>query len=387
MTISSKEIILDYREYEESFRGFQGFNIEKRLKFTSSFYGKIILKIKVYLFLFFSPKSGAKLPKNIFQGFRYKGLIELFEKDDYSVIIGISNIFQALKNKHRFIWSGGGIVGAFELALHLGNYKYLDKVINRLNLWNDGNSKVFLFLYEDTQPLGLVLSKVFNKSENIATICIAHGYFTKTTRSKQLDNYWEGNNCNFNFVWDLSQSQFFDMEKTSVISLGIPYQYSLIDKVDKKNVLFIGHSSPETNLSEFILSYAHFGFIYKILKENNFTVKFKPHPDDKTSYAKTFFGDDIATDLFEEINKGPIVIGFVSSVLYEARALGSHTIGLDMNLFNLERSFDTDKSFKSSDYLSIPGYLNSLKIDNNKRIQPKSLSKRFYNAMANIENK
>ena len=385
MTISSKEIILEYKQHEESFRGFQGFNVEKRLKYTSSFYGKIIHKIKVYLFLLFSPKSGSKLPKNIFQGFRYKGLIELFEKDDYSIIIGISNIFQALKNKQRFIWSGGGIVGAFELAFHLGNYKYLDKVINRLDLWNDGNNKVFLFLYEDTQPLGLVLSKVFNKSKNIVTICIAHGYFTKTTRSNLLDNYWEGNNCNFNFVWDLDQSQFFDIKKTSVISLGMPYQYSLVNKVVKENVLLIGHSSPETHLSEFILSYAHFGYIYKILKENNFSVKFKPHPDDKTSYAKFFFGDDIATDLFGEINKGPIIMGFVSSVLYEARTLGSHTIGLDMNLFNLERSYVTDKSFKSSEYSNIPEYLNSLKIDNNKRIQPESLRKRFYNAMANIE--
>ena len=385
MTISSKEIILKYKQYEDSFREIQSFNTDQRLKFTSSFYGKIIHKIKVYLFLFFAPKSSAQLPKNIFQGFRFKGLMKLFEKDDYSVIIGISNIFQSLKNKQQLIWSCGGLVGAFELAFHLGNYKYLDKVINRLDLWNDGNSKVFLFLYEDTQPLGLILSTAFKKSENITTICIAHGYFSKINRLKHQDGYCEGNNCNFNFVWDPSQSEFFNMQQTSVITLGLPYQYSLIEKVDKGNVLFIGHSSPETNFSEYVLSYAHFGFIYKILIENNFSVKFKPHPDDKASYAKTFFGDDIATDLFEEINKGSIVIGFVSSVLYEARTLGSHTIGLDMNLFNLERSFDTDKSFKSSDYSSIPDYLNSLKIDNNNRIQPKSLAERFYNASSNIK--
>ena len=46
--------------------------------------------------------------------------------------------------------------------------------------------------------------------------------------------------------------------------------------------------------------------ILKIVKkfiENNFSVKYKPHPQDKdnASYSKTFFGDDIATDLYQEI--------------------------------------------------------------------------------------
>ena len=384
MIINSKEIILKYMRREEAFRGTQEFNMEKRLKFTSSFYGKIIYTIKVCLFLFFAPKSGASLPKYIFEGYRFKAVIELFEKDDYSVIIGVTNIFQALKKRQHFIWSAGGIVAAFELALHLGNYTYLDKIINRLNLWNNECNGVFLFLYEDTQPLGMILSSVFKKSENISTICIAHGFFVLAKRNEKLNDLWEGGDCNYNFVWHLSQSQFFNMEKTTVISLGLPYEYSLIDKIDKKNVILIGHSGPETNLHNYDLSYEHFGIIYKILKENNISVKFKPHPQDNISYAKTFFGNDIATDLFEEINKGAILLGFVSSVLFEAREHGSHVIGLDTDLFSLERSWDCDMSFISSDYSSIPGYLNSLNIDAIKRIHPKSLSKRFYNAMSNI---
>ena len=65
---------------------------------------------------------------------------------------------------------------------------------------------------------------------------------------------------------------------------------------------------------------------------------------------------------------------------------GSHVIGLDTDLLFGKRSFNPDMSFISADYSSIPNYLNSLITDNNKQIQPESLSKRFYNAMANIQN-
>jgi hypothetical protein len=384
MIITSKEIILHYKSYENAFKGVEEFDGDKRRKFTLSLIGRSIHIIKVYVFLFFAPKSASSLNKYIFEGYRFKDIIGLFEKDDYSVIVGASNLFHATKKRQHFIW-GGGIIAAFELARYLDKYKYLDKIINRLNLWNDGASRVFLFLYEDTQPLGLVLSKIFYKSKNITTICIAHGFYLLYPRNKQINNFWNGRNCNFNFVWNPSQEKFFDTEKTSVIMLGLPYQYNVVNVVDRNNVILIGHSGPEADINDYFLTYSHMEFIYKLLKENNFSVKFKPHPQDKTDYPKTFFGNDIANDLYKEMKEGAIFVGFLSSSLYEAQIHGLHVIGLDTSLLPYDRSFKTNKSFKSEEYIDIPSYLASLSLSSN-NMTSIPLEERFNDALSTIEN-
>ena len=134
MSVSSKEIIVQYTSHVESFKGFEEFGVDNRKKYSLSFYGRTIQKIKVYFFLFFIPKAKSSLSKYIFEHqnerYLYKNIIELLEPADCSVIGGLSNLFQTTKSKHGFIW-GGGIIAAFEIALHLGDYKYLDKIIHR----------------------------------------------------------------------------------------------------------------------------------------------------------------------------------------------------------------------------------------------------------------
>lgn len=379
MSVISKEIILQYQSYIESFKGVEEFRIDNRKKYSLSFFGRSIQKMKVYFFLFFLSKSASSLSKYIFEGHRFKDIIELFDSADYSVISGLSNIFIALRSRKAFIW-GGGIIAAFELSLHLGNHKYLDKVIDRLSFWDNEGRKVFLFLYEDTQPLGLVLSSVFKKSENIVTICIAHGFYPESRR----EFIFPGNNCNFNFVWCLSQEKFFKTEKQSVILLGLPYDYSAINMVDKNNIILVGHSGPDTNLSEYLLTYSHISYIYNMLKNNNISVKFKPHPQDNSLYAKKLFNNDIVTDVHKEMKNGAIFVGFFSSLLYEAHAHGLHVIGLDTNLLSYERSFKADKSFKSDDYINIPSYLASLPLLSSNKIASEPLKKRFNDAMTTL---
>ena len=382
MAITSKEIILEYKRYLDAFKGVEDLGSDKRKAFTSSLIGRSIYIIKVYIFLFFAPKSSSSLKKYIFEGFRYKDIIDLFEKKDYSVILGLSNLFQATKKRQHFIW-GGGIIAAFELALYLDKYKYLDKIINRLNLWNNGSNRVFLFLYEDTQPLGIVLSKIFYESKNISTICIAHGFYLNP-RKKEINNFWDGRSCNFNFVWSLNQKKFFNTEKTSVILLGLPYQFKIVKEVDINNIILLGHSGPEENIHDYFLTYSHMKFIYKLLKENNFSVKFKPHPQDKTAFPKNFFGDDIATDLYRQFSEGSIFVGFISSSLYEAQIHGLHTIGLDTDLLAFDRCFMPDKSFKSEEYRDIPSYLASLSLSSNSMTSI-PLKKRLHDALSAVE--
>lgn len=382
MIATSQEIILKYKSYVESFKGIEEFGVEDRKKYSLSFFGRIIQKIKVYFFLLVAPKSGISLNKYIFEGYRFKNIIELFDSNDYSVIAGLTNIFNSIKTKKTFIW-GGGIVAAFELSLHLGNHKYLNKVIQKLSSWNNESKDVLLFLYEDTQPLGLVLSTVFSKSEKITTVCIAHGFYPASKENV----LFPGNNCNYNFVWDSSQKKFFKTEKTSVILLGLPYEYNTINTVNKNKIILVGHSGPETNLYEYLLTYSHLFYIYNLLKENNIFVQFKPHPQDNNYYSKKFFEDDISTDIYKDMKEGAILVGFFSSILYEAHAHGLHVIGLDTSLLSHDRSFHPDRSFTSDEYLNIPDYLSTLPLAKNNKIDPLPLQKRFYNAVSSIHNK
>ena len=386
MSVSSKEIIVQYTSRVESFRGFEEFGVDNRKKYSLSFYGRTIQIIKVYFFLFFISKTESSLSKYIFEHqnerYLYKNIIELLEPSDCSVIGGFSNLFQTTKSKHRFIWAGG-IIAAFEIALHLGDYKYLDKIIHKLKVWNDECNEILLFLHEDTQPLGLVLSSVFKKSDNISTVCIAHSFLPESPDGLT----YEGNNSNFNLIWDKSQDKFFDKEKTSVILLGLPYEYNIVNKINTNNIILLGHTSEESIFDEYWQTYAHNYYIYNMLKENDYCVKFKPHPRDKGLNARKFFGEDISTDLHQEMRNGSIIIGFVSSALYEAKLHGLHVIGLDTDLLSWKRSFEVDRSFKASEYKNIPDYLNSLSTQINREIEPDSLAKRFNKAISIIQNK
>ena len=55
MSVSSKEIIVQYTSHAELFRGFEHFGMDNRKKYSLSFYGRTIQKIKVYSCLFFLP--------------------------------------------------------------------------------------------------------------------------------------------------------------------------------------------------------------------------------------------------------------------------------------------------------------------------------------------
>ena len=104
-------------------------------------------------------------------------------------------------------------------------------------------------------------------------------------------------------------------------------------------------------------AYAHLVKVYNILKTNQYTVKFKAHPSDKSSMSKECFGSDLIFSLQEEIQRGSIFVGFTSSVLFEAYELGLVSIGLDTKDFSFDRAFDVNKEFKFSEYELIHKYL------------------------------
>ena len=257
-----ENIISKYQFNVKSFDRIEDFGIEKRSLYAHSTFGKFLLKVKVSVSLVLLPKSGKFFKKNIFEGCRYPDIIDLFNPEDCSIIEGWHAFPTVIKKRQGFIW-GGGIIAAFEIAMHLGDYTFLNRIIDRLNLWNIDQKEMFLYLYEDTQPLGIVLSSVFFNSKNIHTICIAHGYFPDTDSKLK----YEGNNSNYNFVWSLSQAKFFNKD-VNVTLLGLPYEYSMAKILNKNRIILLGHSGEGTNMFEYLLTYFHMFFVYNLLLLN-----------------------------------------------------------------------------------------------------------------------
>jgi len=382
MLINSKSVISEYVDYVKSFDGIEDFDFENRSKYTLSLYGKLVQRIKIYGTLFLMSISNLSYcNKYIFHGYRFPEIIDLFDKSDCTVIGGLSDMFRTISTRRSFIW-GGGVISAFEIALHTENYEYLDKmidVISKLNHNKTDNS--FLYLYEDTQPLGRVLSSVFKENPKIHTICIAHSLLSVNKAGLIVD----GNNSNVNLVWDETQRVFFDEKKTKVAVFGIPYEVNIVEEVDLNRIILLGYAGPTTNLFEYMLTYSHMIYIYDLLKRYDYDVKFKPHPQDKSSFPSEIFGEDVVFDFHEEIKRGAVFAGFASSAMYEAKKHGLFVIGLDTDLLSYERSFEYDREFTIAEYKSIPGYLKTLQAKNSDNLEYKKLPVRFEQAVSSID--
>ena len=350
-----KIIISKYNERVESLKEVEGFDMSKRESYSLSFFGKTIQKSKVIISLLLLQGLDKKDTKYIFEEYRYPDVINEFHPSDCTIIGGVRDLFKTIINGHRFVW-GGGITSAFEIALWRGEYKHLNniiKVIEKLNVTN--YQYRLLFLSEDTLPLGIVLSSIFKDSKHVQTICIQHGMFHIQKHNKVLP---EGHNSNINFLWHDSQSVLFDTKQTHVITLGVPFKRKKILSRSNKRIILVGHCSIEFNTFEFITAYAHLFKVYNILKTNQYTVKFKAHPRDKSAMSKECFGSDLVFSLQEEIQRGSIFVGFTSSVLFEVYELGLVSIGLDTKDFSVDRAFDVSKEFKFSEYELIHKYIN-----------------------------
>lgn len=382
MCPGAEDITSLYLKYIQKFSHVEEFSMEARSEYAHTIFGAFTQKLKSIIFTEIVSKFLHTRSQYLFQGCRYHEIIETRNKSECMIVGGWSDLYYAFKYGYKFFWVGG-VIAAFEIALHTGNYTYLNKVIQVLRKIDiAGDKSSFLFLYEDTQPLGLVLSSVFKESGNVSTVCIAHGFFPESKSNLTF----EGNNSNYNFVWDMSQRKFFDEDRTKVIELGLTYDFSLVKKVNRERVVLLGHSGPETNLVEYFSTYSHLLLLYNILKEEGYDVKFKPHPQDDKKYAFKIFKGDIAHDFYKELNNGSIFAGFISSALYEAKVHGAPTVGLDTEHLSYSRAFDVGKSFKISEYKDIHSYLTTLPDEKGRNEDSIciSLADRFDSAMSEI---
>ena len=334
-----------------------------------------ILKINIY----------KNIPKYIFQGLKYKHLLEILPSNEI-MIIGGRNEYQYCKEKgYKFHWSGyigkafelyyfGGMVSPYYQAL-----KNIKKLINE----KPYNLK-YIILWEDTQPIGMSLSLILKGMENIKVICIAHGYEYKR-KSKQKMRL-DGSNCEFNLVYDQEHAKFYNREKTFI--LGLPYEVKKSENIKNKVILVEEHGTSAGE--EYIYCLNEIIKIYKILKKSEIEVVYRPRPGSDKNYLSGIFTNIYDGNKFNLFEEGRMIyIGFNSTLLYEAKAYGNIIIGIKSDVLYNQRNFSVDININDEKYEELPEIIRSLnfnEIKENEVDNKENLKSRFIRCIELIKN-
>lgn len=332
--------------------------------------------------------SVSKPPKYIFQGLRHRDLIEVLPASEVMVLGHGHEYLYCLKRGYRFHWIGY-VAKTFELYIYAGKKEPFSAAllfIQKLFLAYAGEKR-YLFLWEDSLPTGLTLSAAFDSIPGLNVVCIQHGMFSPYTEKSMPS---EGVSCKFNLVWDLSQKKLIKSgDDPATFVLGLPYEVKP-PRLIRRNVVLVGHSSRSygSDVAEYFLSLYHFSKIFTILQRAGFAVTFRPHPGDDINFIRSVFPSVCVEDKHKLFASGRMVfIGFVSSLMYEARQFGNIVIGLDNSLFPYERDFDVDGVALTNDYKELPVYLSNLLDARSSQIDAsvESLSSRFHNCIRQID--
>ncbi len=330
----------------------------KKYNWLSANFNSLWMQLTILIIKIINKKINKykKKPIYIFEGLRYKNLIDILPASEVLILGGRSEFFYCLRKGYKFYWIGY-IAKSFQLYIYANKVKPFSKAINSIKFFFESNSeqKKYLFLFEDSQPVGMTLSAVLEKNTSINVICIMHGLLGRPEETPLLR---EGINCKFNLVWDQSHVKIFDKKNEindTTFVLGLPYEVIIKNERKKKSVILVGHDGLTNDpLSYFYTNY-QFCKIYKILKGGGYNVLFRPHPQEDINFVKKIFPDLNRENKINLISSGKMVfIGFYSSLLYEARMHKNLTICL--NSTNLPDSVEINADFyiTESDYQKIP---------------------------------
>ncbi|OHB46085.1 MAG: hypothetical protein A2178_00570 [Planctomycetes bacterium GWC2_49_10] len=328
----------------------------------------------------------SKPPKYIFQGLRHRTLIELLPAAEVMVLGGRNEFFYCIKSGYKFYWIGY-ISKAFQLYMGASQKEIFAKAILFLHKLFTAQSEEqkYLFLYEDSLPIGLTLSAALNDMQGLNVICIQHGIYF---RYNDIFVPPEGMYCKFNLVWDSSQRKLYKGGgDPATFILGLPYEMKPSILLNRKVVL-VGHSGRSSGLTEYFFSLYHFSKIFKILQDAGCDVSFRPHPQDDINFIRSVFPSVCIESKLDLFASGRMAfIGFASSLMYEARQLGNIVISLDNSIFPFEMDIDLDGIVLERDYENLPLYLSRLFDDRSPLIDIniESLSSRFHNCISQID--
>ena len=384
----ANNIISTVEEWIFEYSKFAPNEIKKRYK---SYYSLQHL-FKATVGIFYNFNLGTSRSLFIFEGIRYINYMKAFNPTDVIIIGSHSEKKYAYENGYGFIWSfpittSVEIMVSRRISIFL--YIIIKKWFNKLLLFNN----VKIFLYEDTQSLGVFFNKISTILDNRVTcICIQHGYFVGN-----LGMRYDGSITEVNFVWDNIQGKLIGGSPRKTFVIGLPY-FAKAKRNDQITIIFVGSGTYDDGSNEYEISYDFFFKLKKFLNSINIlNIVYRPHPNewnnlDLINKLKNTFDNLDDTSKVERLNsKKSIFVGTVSSLLYEAGVAGHLIAQLNVNskllpLFKIDFKF-TDFYFEKFAYWleSNKILLNDEKIlDEIDLIDPLNI---FTEAILNIESK
>jgi hypothetical protein len=347
----------------------------------------------VRLFLLFAwilmrMRSKQKPARYVFQGLRYLSLIESLPATEVLILGGRRELRLCLQRGYKFHWIGY-LAKSFELYRWGDEENLFPKVVNYIQTvfeTDDGENR-YLFLWEDSQPVGVTLSNALASIPRLSIVCIAHGMFLRYKGARALPP--EGKHCKFNFVWSDSQRRLVKGgDDPCTFVLGLPYNVKVSSSV-RHAVVIVGHCGREFNKEEYFYSYYHFTKIFSLLDRAGFEVSFRPHPTDDINFAHSNFSVINTEEKQQLFSRGRMVfIGIASSLMYEARQSGNVVIALDTPQLTYYVDFNVDHVIKEDDYKELPLYLSGLMNSDlmKREINTEPLASRLERCIRKIDN-
>jgi hypothetical protein len=328
------------------------------------------LDLVIFLFYFFlyKPKKS-----HIFVTFKWPILFDL-EKDVRPIFIGtVANIFTVIK--YRGIYIPASLIYVM-LGILPWRCRFRSKInyfLIRLSGWivkffaQDGS---ILFHHSDALPFArsLVMGAKLNA---IKTVCIQHGAFHADSKSHERDGLLSDLNV-FRSDFDASLVS----ELTSDMNfLVLPDLFLLnIDKVEagNKRVILLGEGY---HIIDKAISNEYLSMLKEIesaLIIHGFKPVYRPHPSEKVFYRTFDFQNYDVEDLSTSLSKADAVIGFTSTVLFEASGAGIFSFYLTVigKSLGLEgRGNDYLKPFLIETLINGKENENSMHLDSSVRIK------------------
>lgn len=338
----------------------------------------IFLFYGLYLFVF-RRSNGASF---VFEGTRFSDLHALLPPERVVILGGLRARNYCAQHGYGFEWDG--YIKALFLLFYRKNIPLAMRLLGfiaRASIGRSVSNGGALFLFEDTVPLGISLSLVLRRCAPV--ICITHGYTLSAADGSLL--LPDGELCRYNVLYDEDQRGVFAGLDSKFFTMGLPYEIPEIGGIDEQIVL-VEQAEPDTP-EEYEYCLLRMVKLSELLQKIGCSVVYRVRPGVARAGLE---------GRFPALHQGPkdellgggrkIFVGYNSTLLYEAKACGHITIGMNQDGLRYFRRFNTDLELRDLNLIEVQKIVDAARriVRDAPSLKVKSLKERFGECLSEI---